>query len=70
MFMNKNLNQAVVGDRIIQFGEVVFDGPGAVVIAVEMGMGKPCLIKVRVADGRHTAYPCAGFLGSKKIVVA
>ena len=64
----KNLNQAVVGDKITQFGVTVLVGP-AEVISVDHTSYGVASVHVRVADGRRSFYPAAGMLGERKIVV-
>lgn len=65
--MTKNLNQAVVGDKIIQFGAVRFAGP-AEVIAVDRTSYGVASVKARTAGGMCTFYPAAGAMGLKRIV--
>jgi hypothetical protein len=66
----KQLNQAAVGDTIVTFGSTTFTAAVRVIEVCSTSFG-PHLIKVFCeATGQHSAYPCAGLLGSKRITVA
>lgn len=66
----KTLATVALGDKITAYSDTVFQSPMTVIDVVESPTYGRSLVRVQAADGRITAYPCAGARGRVQVAVA